>query len=123
MRLLFETSAPVRASAADVRAVIDSDWMLDALLPGDARSFVDVDRGPGTLGVQGHWWYRGEISAAETPTGTRLVQRVFNVARKGAWAVPLANRFFVGFREQLQGGTDELARQVEKRLGGSLPPK
>jgi hypothetical protein len=117
MRLLFEASAPVRASAAEARAVIDGEWMLDALLPGDARSYVEVDRRPGTVGVQGHWWYRGEISVVESATGTRLVQRVFNIARRGAWAVPLANRLFIGFREQLQHGTEDLARRMEAHLG------
>jgi hypothetical protein len=117
VRLLFEASAPVRAGVGEVRALIDSGWMLGVLLPGDARAHVEVDHMPGTVGIQGHWWYRGEFSVTETAEGTRLVQRVFNIARRGAWAVPLANRFFVGYREQLQQGTDELARQVEQHLG------
>jgi hypothetical protein len=53
----------------------------------------------------------------ESATGTRLVQRVFNIARRGAWAVPLANRLFIGFREQLQHGTEDLARRMEAHLG------
>lgn len=115
--LLFEASAPVGASAAKVRALIDGEWMLDVLLPGDARSYMDVDRRPGTVGVQGRWWYRGAVSAVVTAAGIRLVQRVFQVARRRAWAVPLANRFFMGFREQLQHGTEDLARRMEAHLG------
>ena len=118
MKLLFEVSAPVRASAGEIRALIDSGWVLGPLLPRDARTYVDVDHTPGTVGVQGHWWYRGEISVTETAEGPRLVQRVFNVARRGAWAVPLANRFFVGFREELQRGTEDLARRIEQHLAG-----
>lgn len=57
------------------------------------------------------------LSAQGHHGGTRRVQRVFNVARRGAWAVPLANRFFAGFREQLQGRTDDLARRIEAHLG------
>jgi hypothetical protein len=117
VKLLFEASAPVRAGIDEVRALIDSEWVLGPLLPGEARGYVDVDHTPGVVGVQGHWWYRGEISAQEHDGGTRLVQRVFNIAGRSAWAVPLANRFFVGFREQLQRGTDDLARRIEGHLG------
>jgi hypothetical protein len=119
VRLLFEAAAPVRAPVDAVRALIDGDWLVGSLVPDEARAHVDVDRGPGTLAVQGHWWYRGEISAEEGPGGgTRLVQRVFDVARRGAWAVPLANRLFIGYRVQLQHTTEELARRIEERLAG-----
>jgi hypothetical protein len=120
VKLLFEASAPVRAPVEAVKGVIDGDWLLGSLLSEEARSYVDVDRMPGTLRIQGHWWYRGEISAEEAPgSGTRLVQRVFNIARRGAWAVPLANRLFIGYRPQLQHATEELARRIEQHLAAA----
>jgi hypothetical protein len=90
------------------------------MLSEGARAYVDVDRRPGRLGIQGHWWYRGEISVEEAPGGrTRLVQRMFTITRRAAWAVPLANRFFIGFRPQRQHTTEELARRIEQHLAGT----
>ena len=71
MKLLFEAAAPVAAPIDSVRALIDDGWVLDAFLGrADARAYVDVDHRPGVVGFQGHWWYRGEISAAPAGTGT-----------------------------------------------------
>ncbi|MFG1922476.1 hypothetical protein [Cryptosporangium sp. NPDC048952] len=117
MKLLFEASAPVRASLARVRALIDDEWVLDAFFASpDARSYVDVDHAPGVVGFQGHWWYRGEISASDDAGPTRMIYRVFNIAQRGAWAVPAANHFFVGYRRTVQEGVDGLAAAVERHL-------
>jgi hypothetical protein len=59
---------------------------------------VEVDRERRTVAVQGGWWYRGEYQVDATADGTRLTHRVRNVARRGRWAVPLANRLFLGYR-------------------------
>ena len=67
--------------------------------------------------MQGGWWYRGESTAEPHPDGTRVVHRVFNVARKGRWAVPLANKMFIGYRANLTAGmVGELGR-IGKELG------
>jgi hypothetical protein len=118
VKLLFEASAPVRAPLATVRGLIDDGWALDAFLGGDptARSYVDVDHRDGVVGFQGHWWYRGEISASESEGQTVLTYRVFNIAKKGAWAVPLANRMFIGYGRQVRESVTGLARAVETRL-------
>ena len=47
--------------------------------------------------MQGGWWYRGEYELTPELAGTRVTHRVFNVAKASRWAVPLANRFFIGF--------------------------
>ncbi|NUR83740.1 MAG: hypothetical protein HOY71_06595 [Nonomuraea sp.] len=71
------------------------------------------------VAYQGGWWYRCEWSAAAHPEGTLVVQRVFNVAEWGAWAVPLANKFFIGFeRNNREGFAAGLAR-IGERLGCS----
>ncbi|GAA1291776.1 hypothetical protein GCM10009609_70330 [Pseudonocardia aurantiaca] len=49
MRLLFEATARVRAGAGEVRALIDGEWVLDALRPGGARS---LGFGGGVRGFQ-----------------------------------------------------------------------
>ncbi|MBO3743149.1 hypothetical protein [Actinoplanes flavus] len=117
MRLLFEASAPVSARVERVRALIDDGWVLDAFLGGEeARSYVDVDHRPGIVGFQGHWWYRGEISAEPSPDGTTVTYRVYNIARRSAWAVPLANRLFIGYRRTVREAVNGLARTIESRL-------
>lgn len=63
---------------------------------------VEVDRELGIVAVQGGWWYRGEYEVSSVPSGTRLTHRVRNVAARGRWAVPLANRLFIGFRPKVR---------------------
>jgi hypothetical protein len=74
-----------------------------AMLPGA----TEVDRDRRFVALQGGWWYRGEYQVTPTPTGSTVVHRVRNVARRGRWAVPLANRMFIGFREQTERGFAE----------------
>jgi hypothetical protein len=86
---------------------------------------MDVDRERGFVAVQGGWWYRAEyrVTSDVTPDvtpdpaarncrcspvawntgaaqsgGARVECRVVNAASRLRWAVPLANRFFIGFR-------------------------
>jgi len=59
---------------------------------------TEVDRERGFLAVQGGWWYRGEYRVTPAAGGARVEHRVVNAARWGRWGVPLANRFFLGFR-------------------------
>lgn len=63
---------------------------------------IEVDRERRTVAVQGGWWYRGEYQVDATADGARVTHRVRNVARRGRWAVPLANRLFIGFRAQTE---------------------
>lgn len=117
MKLLFEASATVAAPVDSVRALIDDGWVVDTFLgDGEARAHVDIDYRPGTVGIQGRWWYRGEISAAAAGDRTTLTYRVYNIARRSAWAVPLANRLFIGYRKTVSDGVTGLARKIERRL-------
>ncbi|MEV0896028.1 hypothetical protein [Actinoplanes sp. NPDC049802] len=117
MRPLFEASATVRAPIEQVRPLIDGDWVAGAFLGGEqARAYVEVDHRPGVIGFRGHWWYRGEISAEPAGDRTTLIYRVFNIARTSAWAVPLANRLFIGYRRTVRDGVDGLARRIEQHL-------
>lgn len=118
MRLLFEASAPVRAPLDQVQRLIDDEWVLDAMLGPDParRAYVDIDHRDGAVGLQGHWWYRGEITAADAGGRTEVTYRVYNVAQRGAWAVPLANRLFIGYRNTVRETADSLARAIETHL-------
>ena len=117
MRRLFEASATVQAPVDRVRALIDDGWAVRAFLGSDeAAAYVDIDHRPGVAGLQGHWWYRGEISAAPAGAATTLTYRVFSIARRAAWAVPLANRFFIGYDRTVQDAVTGLARRIEDHL-------
>lgn len=76
--------------------------------------YVDVDVARRLVGVQGHWWYRGEYQVVDTPDGAVLEHRMLNVAKRGRWAVPLANRFFAGARERMAEGTGALAERLDR---------
>ncbi|RSN63743.1 hypothetical protein DMH01_12575 [Amycolatopsis sp. WAC 04182] len=65
--------------------------------PYNPGSEIDTERH--FLAQQGGWWYRGE----------------YDVATWSRWAVPLANRFFVGFAERVRDGFDRM-------LGDLAPP-
>lgn len=122
MRLLFEASEPVAASVAQVRGLIDGGWVIGVVLgpggdgSGAGRSYVDVDHRDGVVGFQGHWWFRGEVSVSELDGRTMLTYRVYNIARRGAWAVPLANRLFIGYGRLVRRSVADLARAIEKHL-------
>jgi hypothetical protein len=116
-RLLYEVSAPVRATLDQLRALVDGDWLITEL-GWTAALFTNgrLERGPGLLAGQGGWWYRGEYTAEEAGGRVLLVHRVFNVAPQGWWAPALANRLFIGYRAGLRRRVDELARKVDRAV-------
>ncbi|WP_199546409.1 hypothetical protein [Streptomyces sp. N35] len=105
-KLLAEATGEVELPADDVRR---------ALVENFDDGYLKVDVTAGRVGVQGGWWYRGEYELTPHGSGTRVVLRVYNVAARGRWAVPLANRFFRGFAQQTRTGLDTL-------LAGLRPP-
>jgi hypothetical protein len=116
VKLLFTATAPIAAPLSAVRPLIDDGWVLESMLTPESRAYVDIDHRPGVVGMQGHWWYRGEIAADPGPAGSELTYRVFNIAKQGAWAVPLANKLFIGYRRRVQQTADKLAAAIEERL-------
>lgn len=46
------------------------------------------------------------------PAGSRVEHRVVNAAEWGRWGVPLANRFFLGYREKVAAGFAGLLREL-----------
>ena len=101
---------------------------------------MEVDRERGFIAVQGGWWYRGEYrvtpnvtpevtpdpaprncrclpvawkTGAPQPGGSARVEyRVVNAASRGRWGVPLANRFFLGFRAKTAAGFASLLDEL-----------
>ena len=63
---------------------------------------TEVDRDRRFVALQGGWWYRGEYLVTPTANGSTVTHRVRNIARRGRWAVPMANRMFLGYREQTE---------------------
>ncbi|RSD10565.1 hypothetical protein [Amycolatopsis eburnea] len=85
---------------------------LRRLLTGGAYPMrMDVDRERGFVAVQGGWWYRGEYRVTPDPVGARVEHRVVNAASWGRWGVPLANRFFLGFRARTAAGFARLPEE------------
>ncbi|MBA9003600.1 hypothetical protein [Thermomonospora cellulosilytica] len=95
MKPLAEATGHVAAPIADVRR------RLLELLEG-ARTE------DGLIVVQGGWWYRAEYHLSPGDQGTRVTLLVFNAATTARWAVPLANRFFVGFQAEVHDGFQKL---------------
>jgi hypothetical protein len=116
MKLLFEASAPVRATLAQVQPLIDSEWVLGPMLGERGRAYVDINHRPGLVGFQGHWWYRGEITATESAAHTAVTYRVYNIAGRSAWAVPLANRLFIGYARTVREAAARLAQAIDDHL-------
>lgn len=73
---------------------------------------MEVDGERGFVAVQGGWWYRGEYRVTADPVGARVEHRVVNAAVRGRWGVPLANRFFVGFRKEVTAGFGRLLAEL-----------
>lgn len=118
-KLIAEASGVVEAPPARV-------WQ--ALLPEGRREKgrFTVEDFPGhtstveitddLIAYQGGWWYRGEWSVEPHPQGTRVIHRVFNVAARGRWAVPLANRLFIGSQAAVEKACDEKITHLKRLL-------
>ncbi|HKN52648.1 MAG TPA: hypothetical protein VJX66_09115 [Amycolatopsis sp.] len=113
MKVLAEATGVVPLPPAEVMARLE-----ERLSGGPYQMRFEVDRKRGMVAVQGGWWYRGEYYVSGDPAGTRVTHRVVNAAEWGRWAVPLANRFFIGFRDRVSAG---FAGLVEE-LGGVAGP-
>ncbi|MBT2226496.1 hypothetical protein [Nonomuraea sp. NEAU-A123] len=87
------------------------DW------PGHTLTVEVTDR---SIAYQGGWWYRGEWSHSGHPQGTLVVHQVYNVAKRLRWAVPLANRFFIGFDEATREGFAKGLARIGEDLGCSV---
>lgn len=96
-KLLYEFTGIVQAPPAIVRQ------RLRASLPTQW-----AESQAGVFFLQGGWWYRGEFEVAAHANGTQVTHRVFNVAEVGRWAVPLANRFFIGFEKQTRAEFEQM---------------
>jgi hypothetical protein len=107
-RTLFEEGGmrkPMVEVSATVPAAPDSVFaQVIEVVKGAGGGRFEVDRERRTVAVQGGWWYRGEYQVDPAGDGSRLTHRVRNVATRGRWAVPLANRFFIGFRAATERG-------------------
>ena len=103
MKTLAEASGVVARPPAEV-----FERLRLKLGGGDHPMRMEVDRERGCVAVQGGWWYRGEYRVTADPAGARVEHRVVNAASWGRWGVPLANRFFVGFRKEVATGFDRL---------------
>ncbi|WP_194117756.1 hypothetical protein [Streptomyces hoynatensis] len=108
-RLLVETAGWVPLPPAEARR------RLVALVSGLYTESAD----DGNLVLQGGWWYRGEYEVEPDGEGTRVTHRVYNVAARGRWAVPLANRFFVGYADATRARFAELLKGI---AGPQEPP-
>lgn len=80
-------------------------------MPGGTHE-LRVDRENGRVTYQGGWWYRGEYDVEPDESGSVVRYRVFNAATRARWAVPLANRFFVGFQDSQRAEFQRLLREA-----------
>jgi hypothetical protein len=77
------TGTLVSETGAGDEFVVDQDG---------SRMTVTVDRAGRSVSLQGEWWYRGVTSVEPDPQGSRVVHRIFNVARGNGWAVRFVSR-------------------------------
>ncbi|WP_219510123.1 hypothetical protein [Nonomuraea ceibae] len=126
--LLAEVAGVVEAPVATVWAAVADELLPDGRrtgrftvqdAPGHTTTVEVRDR---TLAFQGGWWYRGEWSVEPHPQGALLVHRVFNVARVARWAVPPANRMFVGFAAATRTAFLDALARTGRRLGCPTRP-
>ncbi|GAA3079323.1 hypothetical protein [Streptosporangium carneum] len=135
--LLYEVAGVVETSPERVKRLIlavrpgpvgpDNVWLLSSAggtveggpgrftlrMPGHAMTVEVTEE---TFAAQGGWWYRGEYTVEPHPEGTLFVHRVFNVAARGRWAAPLANRLFVGFGGKTRSGFADGLRLIGREL-------
>jgi hypothetical protein len=90
--------------------------------PQVRRRLIDLLSGPhvkcsgddATLTVEGGWWYRGEYTLLPCAAGTQVTYRVYNVATRARWLVPLVNRLYIGFPAATRQGFAETLRALTR---------
>jgi hypothetical protein len=116
-KLLVEVIGGLEAPAHEVAKLVRADLASATSGSGYAPT-VSAEGARLTYAIQGGWWYRGEWLVEPDGAGrTRYVHRVFNVADRLRWAVPLANRMFVGLRESSRRALEEQLVRLGERLG------
>ncbi|RSN51821.1 hypothetical protein DMH12_21040 [Streptomyces sp. WAC 04229] len=98
-KLLAEATGYVDLPPAQVRR---------ALVAKFSDGYVAVDESDTHVGAQGSWWARREYALQPERRGTRVTLRVYNIASKARWAVPLVSKFFIGFPHAMQTELDTL---------------
>jgi hypothetical protein len=125
--LLAGVSGVVEAPPERVREALVKSLMPNGV-PGEGRFTVEdfpghtltVEVTDRSIAYQGGWWYRGEWSHSGHPQGTLVVHQVYNVAEWMRWAVPLANRFFIGFDDATREGFAKGLARIGEDLGCSV---
>ena len=79
-----------------------------------SRITVTVDRAARSVAQQGEWWFRSVTSVEPDPRGSRVVHRIFNVARGHGWAVRFVSR---GPLAAAPGQFAATVRRLGDRLG------
>lgn len=105
--------------AGVIEAPVDKVWPL--LL----RAIPFTEQDGTTAAHQGGWWYRGEWSAHPDGNRTLVTRRVYNIAPAMRWAVPLVNRFFIGFAQKVRDGFQRTVTEISQQLdtNGYLIPR
>ncbi|MBF8185621.1 hypothetical protein ITP53_07695 [Nonomuraea sp. K274] len=101
--------------AGVIEASVEQVWA--ALLDDKPGYEMKTEIGEHTVAYQGGWWYRGEWSVTAHPEGALLVHRVFDVADRMTWGVPLANRLFIGFAKSTRESFADGLTRLGNRLG------
>jgi hypothetical protein len=107
-KLLFENQDAVEAEYAEV-----VEWYRSKL-PGYE---VQESTGRIVFAYQGGWWYRGETTVQPVAKGTQITVQIYNVATYLGWAVPLANKFFIGAKLQYAKAFTDTLAQLRADLG------
>lgn len=89
------------------RVDLPPDAVRRALIEKFDDGYLKVEETNDRVAAQGGWWARREYALASDGRGTRVTLRVYNVATRARWAVPLVNRFFAGFRQRMRSELDE----------------
>jgi hypothetical protein len=89
------------------------DVVQKGLVAKFSDGYHNVEAEDGHVIVKGGWWYRGEYLLETHGNGTRVTLTIYNNASRARWAVPLANKLFIGFFRATKQGLDGLLQEIE----------
>ncbi|WP_410585412.1 hypothetical protein [Amycolatopsis sp. lyj-108] len=74
-----------------IEAPVDQVTPLVLDVPPADGVTVEASTRTRSVAVQGSWWYRSETTVTPTPGGSMITLKIYNVAQRSRWAVPLAS--------------------------------